>query len=226
MGVAVDRLRGHRARASRVRSPTRSPRLPAVPRLMRDAGLSVTAVDVCAVHWNDLAAPAGTSTPPRRPGAPRIRPCQRVGLGTVLRVRPTLWCGDILRQRHHRPGRRPEAASDGDTGTPSRATSSTSQEVVLTCSLPAAAPRVHSPAGSHAGEAPASWSVLSASPGRANAPGPTASARSCRRRRRRLPDPADDRRPARRQHHRHHAEPAPGPPYRHRRPVGRHANAY
>jgi ubiquinone/menaquinone biosynthesis C-methylase UbiE len=104
-----------------------------LPRLMRDAGLAITAVDVCAVQWNDLECFRRTSFPASRV-APALLASGRVSACDWNRffasVQPS---GDpaffasatiVLAA-----GRKPRLAG-GAEGTPPRATSSTSQEVV------------------------------------------------------------------------------------------------
>jgi ubiquinone/menaquinone biosynthesis C-methylase UbiE len=103
-----------------------------LPRLMRAAGLSITAVDVCAVHWNDLACFRRTSFPASRV-APALLASGRVSVWDweqfFASVQPSgapafFASATIVLAA----GRKPRPT--GDAGTPSRATSSTSQEVV------------------------------------------------------------------------------------------------
>ena len=104
-----------------------------LPRLMRDAGLSITAVDVCAIQWDDLACFQRTSFP-----ASRVAPA----LLASGRVSPWDWDRFFASVQHSgapaffasativlAAGRKP-GLTHGAADPPSRATSSTSQEVV------------------------------------------------------------------------------------------------
>jgi hypothetical protein len=105
-----------------------------LPRLMRAAGLSVTAVDVCAVQWNDLACFRRTSFP-----------ASRVATALLASGRVSAWDWEEFLasvQPSGAPaffasativlaaGRKPSFLAGDAERTPSRATSSTSQEVV------------------------------------------------------------------------------------------------
>jgi ubiquinone/menaquinone biosynthesis C-methylase UbiE len=103
-----------------------------LPRLLRAAGLSVTAVDVCAIQWNDFACFQRTSFPASRV-APALLASGRVSAWDwetfFASVEPAgapafFASATIVLAAGRKPGR------TGDAGTPSRATSSTSQEVV------------------------------------------------------------------------------------------------
>jgi ubiquinone/menaquinone biosynthesis C-methylase UbiE len=104
-----------------------------LPRLMRAAGLSITAVDVCAVQWNDLGCFRRTSFPASRI-APALIASGRVSArdwdSFFASVQPSgapafFASATIVLAAGRKPRRTGDAA-----GTPSRATSSTSQEVV------------------------------------------------------------------------------------------------
>jgi hypothetical protein len=104
-----------------------------LPRLMRAAGLSVTAVDVRAVHWNDLASFRRTSFPASRVASALLesgRVSARDWDTFFASIQPSgapafFASATIVLAAGRKPGSTGDAA-----GTPSRATSSTSQEVV------------------------------------------------------------------------------------------------
>jgi SAM-dependent methyltransferase len=104
-----------------------------LPRLLRGAGLSITAVDVCAIQWNDLACFQRTSFPASRV-APALLASGRVSawdwdafFASVQSAGPQAFFASatIVLAAGRKPG-----LTRGAAGTPSRATSSTSQEVV------------------------------------------------------------------------------------------------